>query len=76
MPKHFFTKKVVLEGKVKNVEPAEQIYLLVDHKPLVPIPRLGTSKYLPVKIAGVNVTGNGITYKILQIIKIYIIYTI
>lgn len=59
MPKHFFTKKVSLEGTVKNVEAAEEPYLLVDHKPLVPLPRLGTPKYLPVKIAGVNVTGNG-----------------
>lgn len=59
VPRHFFKKKVLLEGVVKNVEPAEQPYLLVDHKPLVPLPRLGTPKYLPVKIAGVNITGNG-----------------
>ncbi|OXU25999.1 hypothetical protein TSAR_009177 [Trichomalopsis sarcophagae] len=62
VPRRFFKKKVLLEGVVKNVEPAEQPYLLVDHKPLVPLPRLGTPKYLPVKIAGVNVTGNGLSW--------------
>ncbi|KAJ8673703.1 hypothetical protein QAD02_004965 [Eretmocerus hayati] len=62
VPKHFFKKKVVLEGVVHNVEPGEQPYLLVDHKPLVPIPRLGNPKFLPVKVAGVNVTGSGISW--------------
>ncbi|XP_058803072.1 protein C3orf33 homolog [Phymastichus coffea] len=62
VPKHFFTKKVLLEGTVKNVAPSEQPYLLIDHKPLVPLPRLGIQKYLPVKIAGVNITGNGMSW--------------
>ncbi|KAL7298854.1 hypothetical protein TKK_0008592 [Trichogramma kaykai] len=62
VPKHFFTKKVQLEGTVKNIEPSMEPYLLVDHKPLVPLPRLGPPKYLPVKIAGVNVQGNGLSW--------------
>ncbi|XP_011498715.1 PREDICTED: uncharacterized protein LOC105362883 [Ceratosolen solmsi marchali] len=61
VPKHFFTKKVLLEGTVKNVEFDGVSYLLVDHKPLIPLPRLN-SNYLPVKIAGVNVTSNGINW--------------
>jgi len=47
---------------VENIEPGVQPYLLVDHKPLVPLPRLGAPKYLPVKISGVNVTGNGLSW--------------
>ncbi|XP_014205880.1 uncharacterized protein LOC106637574 isoform X2 [Copidosoma floridanum] len=62
VPRNFFKNKVLLEGKVKNIEPAPQPHLLVDHKPLVPILRLGTPKYLPVKISGVNVTGNGLSW--------------
>lgn len=60
VPKRFFEKKILLEGRVKNIEAAEQPYILVDHKPLIPLPRLGSPKYLPVKISGVNVTGNGL----------------
>lgn len=69
MPKHFFKKKILLEGTVKNIEPAEQPYLLVEHKPLVPLPRLGSPKYLPMKIAGVNVAGNGtlFNFKLVQL---------
>lgn len=59
MPKHFFKKKVLLDGTVKNIEPADQPLILVDHIPPLPLPRLGRPKYLPIKIAGVNVTGNG-----------------
>lgn len=69
MPKHFFKKKVLLEGTVINVEAAKEPYLLVDHKPVVRVPRLGKPKYLPVKIAGVEITGNGMFYNMNNILR-------
>lgn len=32
---------------------------MVDHKPLIPLPRLSNPKYLPIKIAGLDITVNG-----------------
>ena len=59
MPKSFIKKKVNLEGVVKDIEVSEHPYLLVDHKPLIGLPRFGKPKYLPVKVAGINITSNG-----------------
>lgn len=44
---------------MQRIEPGKTALLMVDHKPLVNIPRFGKRKYLPVKIAGVNVTNHG-----------------
>ncbi|XP_054010980.1 protein C3orf33 [Hylaeus anthracinus] len=62
VPSHFLHNKVPLEGTVIRVEPSCGTLLMVDHKPLIPLPRLSNSNYLPVKIAGVNVTANGISW--------------
>lgn len=42
-----------------RIEPSCGTLLMVDHKPLIPLPRLSSSKYLPIKIAGVDVRANG-----------------
>lgn len=42
-----------------RIEPSCGTLLMVDHKSLIPLPRLNSSTYLPVKIAGVNVMANG-----------------
>jgi hypothetical protein len=60
VPKHFFTNKVLLDGTVKNVEFDKVAYLLVDHKPIISLPLLNSSKYLPVKVAGVNINSYGL----------------
>lgn len=62
IPSRFLEKKVQLHGTVARVEPGSNTLLMVDHKPLIPLPRLGSSKYLPIKIAGIDVTSNGINW--------------
>ncbi|XP_043255581.1 protein C3orf33 [Colletes gigas] len=62
VPSHFLYNKVPLRGTVIRIEPSCEVLLMVDHKPVIPLPRLNNSKYLPVKIAGVNVTANGISW--------------
>lgn len=62
VPSHFLHKKVPLEGTVIRIESSCGTLLMVDHKPLIPLPRLSSSNYLPVKIAGVNITANGISW--------------
>ncbi|XP_076165574.1 protein C3orf33 isoform X2 [Ptiloglossa arizonensis] len=62
IPSHFLYKKVPLQGTLIYVEPNSEALLMVDHKPLIPLPRLSNLKYLPVKIAGINVTSNGISW--------------
>ena len=42
-----------------RTEPSCGTLLMVDHKPLIPLPRLSSPKYLPIKIAGVDVRANG-----------------
>lgn len=48
-----------LQGKVVRIDPDHGALLMVDHTPLVNIPRPGTPKLLPVKVAGVDVTDHG-----------------
>ncbi|XP_034941401.1 uncharacterized protein [Chelonus insularis] len=62
VPSHFIKKLTKLTGTVARIEPGTPALLMVDHKPLIPIPRFGQEKHLPVKIVGVNVTGNGISW--------------
>lgn len=62
VPSHFLHTRVPLEGTVTRVEPSYGTLLMVDHKPLIPLPRLSNQKYLPVKMAGVNVNSNGISW--------------
>lgn len=62
LPSRFLRQKVQLRGTVVHVEPGSDTLLMVDHKPLIPLPRLGRPKYLPIKIAGVDVTSNGINW--------------
>ncbi|CAL7949999.1 unnamed protein product [Xylocopa violacea] len=62
IPSRFLHKKVQLQGIVKCIESRCGTLLIVDHKPLIPLPRLSSKKYLPIKIAGVDVTNNGISW--------------
>ncbi|KAF7991831.1 hypothetical protein HCN44_010632 [Aphidius gifuensis] len=62
VPMRFIKNQTVLQGTVERIEPGKTALLMVNHKPLVNIPRFGQPKYLPVKIAGVNVTNNGISW--------------
>ncbi|KAK1132966.1 hypothetical protein K0M31_014333 [Melipona bicolor] len=62
IPSSFLHKKVQLKGTVMHIEPNCGTLLMVDHKPLIPLPRLSSSKYLPIKIAGVDVRANGISW--------------
>lgn len=62
IPSHFFHKKVPLQGTVKRIEPSHGTLLMVDHKPLIALPRLNNKTFLPIKIAGLNVTSNGINW--------------
>lgn len=62
-----------------RIEPNYGTLLMVDHKPLIPLPRLSNSKYLPIKIAGLDITVNGkqiLNYwlKDLQILVILILF--
>ncbi|XP_031833566.1 protein C3orf33 isoform X2 [Nomia melanderi] len=62
IPSHFLRNKIPLQGTVMRIEPSCGTLLMVDHKPLIPLPRLNNSKYLPVKLAGLNITANGISW--------------
>lgn len=62
IPSRFLRKKVQLQGTVMRIEPSCGTLLMVDHKPLIPLPRFSRPKYLPVKIAGLNITTNGISW--------------
>ncbi|XP_017876410.1 uncharacterized protein LOC108622827 [Ceratina calcarata] len=62
LPSRFLRQKVQLHGTVVGVEPGSDTLLMVDHKPLIPLPRLSSPKYLPIKIAGIDVTSNGINW--------------
>ncbi|KAG6800941.1 hypothetical protein HZU73_03679 [Apis mellifera caucasica] len=62
IPSRFLHKKVQLQGTVTRIEPNYGTLLMVDHKPLIPLPRLSNSKYLPIKIAGLDITVNGISW--------------
>ncbi|XP_015591036.1 protein C3orf33 [Cephus cinctus] len=62
VPQYFLKSKVPLKGKVVQIQIDNGPLIMVDHKPLIPLPRLGKSKQLPVKIAGVDVNSNGISW--------------
>ncbi|XP_011303590.1 uncharacterized protein [Fopius arisanus] len=62
VPAQFIKKQTVLRGTAARIEPGTASVILVDHTPLVPLPRFGKSKYLPVKIAGVDINGHGISW--------------
>ena len=62
VPSHFLRRRVPLQGTVTRIEPGCGTLLMVDHKSLIPLPRLNSSTYLPVKIAGVNVMANGVNW--------------
>ncbi|CAK9822316.1 Protein C3orf33 homolog [Anthophora retusa] len=62
IPSRFLRKKIPLQGIVKRIEPSCGTLLMVDHKSLIPLPRLNKSEYLPIKIAGLDVTANGINW--------------
>ncbi|OAD60403.1 hypothetical protein WN48_05703, partial [Eufriesea mexicana] len=60
IPSHFLQQK--LQGTVRCIEPGSDTLLMVDHKPLIPLPRLSNTKYLPIKIANLDITTNGISW--------------
>ncbi|XP_078034941.1 protein C3orf33 homolog [Augochlora pura] len=62
VPSHFLHKQVPLQGTVKRIEPTCGALLMVDHKPLIALPRLNNTQYLPIKIAGLNITSSGINW--------------
>ncbi|XP_063984946.1 uncharacterized protein LOC135166547 [Diachasmimorpha longicaudata] len=62
VPSHFITQQTVLRGTAARIEPGTTSLILVDHKPLVPLPRLGKPRYLPVQIAGVDINSHGISW--------------
>lgn len=62
VPQRFIQRKVQLQGTVKRIESSNGVLVMINHKPLVPLPRFGEQKELPVKIAGVTVTGNGVSW--------------
>lgn len=67
VPLHFLQSRVPLQGTVRRVEASStRVLLMVDHRPLLPFPLFNSETYLPVKIGGVNITGNGVSW--LQIV--------
>ncbi|KAL0122289.1 hypothetical protein PUN28_007197 [Cardiocondyla obscurior] len=62
IPLHFLQSRVPLQGTVQRVEPSStRVLLIVDHQPLVPLPHFNKA-CLPVKIGGVDITGNGVSW--------------
>ncbi|KAK2580211.1 hypothetical protein KPH14_012471 [Odynerus spinipes] len=61
IPPHFL-KHTELKGVVKRIDPSYSTLLMVDHKPLIPFPRFSRKKYLPIKLSGINVTNQGISW--------------
>ncbi|XP_020278465.1 uncharacterized protein LOC109852060 isoform X2 [Pseudomyrmex gracilis] len=54
--------RVPLQGTVMRVEPSGGVLLMVDHRPLLPFFHFSNKSYLPVKISGINVTSNGVSW--------------
>ncbi|XP_047097298.1 uncharacterized protein LOC124711324 isoform X1 [Schistocerca piceifrons] len=64
IPKTFVERHVPLKGRVLGVElggPTTPPLLMVDHQPIVSLTRQSSS-CLPVHIAGVDISGNGISW--------------
>lgn len=59
VPSHFLQSRVPLQGTVMRVEPSHGALLMVNHQPLLPFLNFNNKNYLPVKISGVDITGNG-----------------
>jgi len=60
VPLHFLQSRVPLQGTVRRVEPSStRVLLMVDHQSLLPFPHFNSKTYLPVKIGGIDITGNG-----------------
>lgn len=52
-----------LSGKVTRIEAGGGPLLMIQHRPLVPlISRPNQGEGLPVRVAGVNITGNGVSW--------------
>lgn len=62
VPLHFLQSRVPLQGTVMRVEPSGGVLLMVDHRPLLPFFHFSNKSYLPVKISGINVTSNGVSW--------------
>lgn len=62
IPSHFLRERIPMKGTLKHIDTNYGTVLMIDHKPLVPLPRFTSPKYLPVKISKVNVTNNGISW--------------
>ncbi|KAG7202608.1 hypothetical protein KM043_009797 [Ampulex compressa] len=62
VPSHFIRSQVPLKGVVKSIDLCGDVVLMVDHKPLLPLPRFSKNNLLPVRIAGISVTSNGICW--------------
>ncbi|XP_023289320.1 uncharacterized protein LOC105695228 isoform X2 [Orussus abietinus] len=62
IPDRFIKSRVPLRGTVKGIEPFGGPFIMVDHKPLINIPRLRQQDCLPIKLANVDVTNNGISW--------------
>lgn len=62
VPSHFLQSRVPLQGTVMRVEPSHGALLMVNHQPLLPFLNFNNKNYLPVKISGVDITGNGISW--------------
>lgn len=63
IPLNFLQTRVPLQGIVRRVEPSSsRVLLMVDHQPLLSFPHFNNRSYLPVKIGGVDITGNGVSW--------------
>lgn len=62
VPSKIIDKGVELHATVKGINLNPDVVLMVEHKPRIPLPRLSRHKYLPVKLAGIDVTPNGISW--------------
>ncbi|EFN66170.1 Uncharacterized protein C3orf33-like protein [Camponotus floridanus] len=62
VPSHFLQSRISLQGTVMRVEPSHGALLMVNHQPLLPFFNFNNKSYLPVKISGVDITGNGISW--------------
>ncbi|XP_012254759.2 uncharacterized protein LOC105685350 [Athalia rosae] len=63
IPNRFLKSKVPVPANVLRIEPNSQgPFIMVETVPLIPLPRFGKTKELPIKIANVDVTANGINW--------------
>ncbi|KAF5270873.1 hypothetical protein FQA39_LY08318 [Lamprigera yunnana] len=60
IPRSFIERNQELVGTVHGVDPNSAL-LLIKHKPLIPLP-FGNGKLLPVKLAGIDISQNGVSW--------------